>query len=67
MPGTVETVVYLQLGQPVAAKALLLSCGLFIYAYAPPGLLPTIPGEPQSLVVAAGLVVVGPLVYNTYR
>jgi hypothetical protein len=51
----------------MAAKALLVSCALFLYAYAPPEFLSTIPGEPQSLLVAVGVVIVGPLIYNTYR
>jgi len=51
----------------MGAKAVLLSSALFIYAFAPLGFLPKIPGEPQSLVVAASVMLVAPLVYNVYR
>ena len=51
----------------MGAKAMFLGCGLFIYAFAPMGFLPSVPGQPHTLLAAAGLVVVGPLIYNTYR
>ena len=51
----------------MGVKFVFVGCGLFIYAFAPASLLPTIPGQPQSLLVLAGLVIAGPLIYNTYR
>jgi len=51
----------------MGAKAVFLSCALFLYTFSPPGLLPSIPGEPQSLYLMAGLMLVGPTLLHSVR
>jgi hypothetical protein len=48
-------------------KVLFVSCAMFLYAFSPPGFLPPIPGEPQSLYIAGGLFLIGPMLMGAWR
>ena len=51
----------------MAVKLILVACGLFVYLYAPHGLIPTMHHAPQALAALAGTLMVGPLVYHALR
>jgi hypothetical protein len=51
----------------MTAKAIFISCAVFIYAFAPAGLLPAIPVGPESLYILGAVAVVGAMVYEALR
>jgi hypothetical protein len=51
----------------MSAKAVFISCAIFIYAFAPAGFLPSIPLEPEALYAIGAAVVVSVMVYEAWR